>query len=163
MVFLETTQIVKVTISISVSRLLYLTDPIRSTRRYNNHNGFRDILGFICSARGLLEGPGLDSDTFILRESSGNHPGIKWDPAGLPGLARLAGQSRILWFINKNQYKVYSLKRGEQNLIVAFTQQQKTIDSDEYRELGGGGFIPLPPNFFYHFGTTKYQWIFPST
>ena len=96
MFFLETTKIIKATIFISVSRLLYLTDPIHSTKRYNNLNGFRDILGFICPTRGLLEGPGLDSDTFIIRELSGNHPGIVWDPAGLPGLAGLAGRSRIL-------------------------------------------------------------------
>ncbi len=107
MFFLEITKNVKVTIFISVSRLLYLTDPIHSTKRYNNLNGFRDILGLSCPTRGLLEGPGLDSDTFIIRESSGNHPGS----AGLPGLAGLAGRSRILWFINKNRSEIDSQKK----------------------------------------------------
>ena len=83
MFFLETTKIIKVTIFISVSRLLYLTDPIHSTKRYNNLNGFRDILGFICPTRGLLEGPGLDSDTFIIRELSGNYPGIIRESSGI--------------------------------------------------------------------------------
>ena len=83
MFFLETTKIIKATIFISVSRLLYLTDPIHSTKRYNNLNGFRDILGFICPTRGLLEGPGLDSDTFIIRELSGNYPGIIRESSGI--------------------------------------------------------------------------------
>ena len=101
MFFLETTKIIKATIIISVSRLLYLTDPIHSTKRYNNLNGFRDILGFICPTRGLLEGPGLDSDTFIIRELSGNYPGIIQDLAALAGLAGLARRSQNINKIKK--------------------------------------------------------------
>ena len=95
MFFLETTKIIKVTIFISVSRLLYLTDPIHSTKRYNNLNGFRDIFGFICPTRGLLGGPGSirirsssGNHLGIIRESFGNHLGIIWDAwAGWAGWA----------------------------------------------------------------------------
>ena len=77
MFFLETTEIIKTTIFISVSRLLYLTDPIHSTKRYNSLMVFViSLASFMCPSRGLLEWPGLDSDTFIIQESSGNHLGI---------------------------------------------------------------------------------------
>ena len=45
------------------------------------------------------KGPWLDSDNCIIQ-----------DLTGLAGLARLTGRSRILWFIYKTQYDIYSLK-----------------------------------------------------
>ena len=105
MFFLETTKIIKVTIFINVSRLLYLTDPIHPTKRYNNLIGFRDILGFICPTRGLLEGPGLDSDTFD----------ICW-PGWLGG-AEFSDSS------TKTDQKSTRKKKKKQKLLVTFTHK----------------------------------------
>ena len=126
MFFLETTKIIKATIFISVSRLLYLTDPIHSTKRYNNLNGFRDILGFICPTRGLLEGPGLDSDTFIIRESSRNHPGIIQESSGIwqgcLGWPGWLGGAEFSDSSTKTDQKS-TRKKKKQKLLVTFTHK----------------------------------------
>ena len=48
-ILLKTTPITKLTIFITVLEHLCLTDPVHSTKRYGNHNGFRDISCFMGS------------------------------------------------------------------------------------------------------------------
>ena len=106
------TKITTVTIIISVWGLLYLTDPIHSTKRYSNHNGFRDISWFMGPLGVWWKGPGSIWIPFIIREPRGiisesSRIWLGW--LGWPGW--LAARSPILWFINKNPDQIYSKKK----------------------------------------------------
>ena len=110
---MNTANFTKVTLNEEFWKFYYLPNPIHSTKRYNGHYGFRNIACFPGPAGSLLEGHWLDSDNFTIQESSEIHPGIIQDLAGLTGQAGLAGRSRILRLINRNQYKIYSLKKKQ--------------------------------------------------